>query len=339
MQKKQVVTFGEIMLRLSPQRIYQPLVTTKELNMGFAGAESTVAINLSFWETPAKFVTVLPNQDLGYAARNNLREHGVDTSAINFQKGRMGTYYIEYGTSVRSSKVIYDREYSAIALALLQDFDWDTIFKDAAFFFTSGITPALSESCTALCLTALKEAKAKGMTTCFDLNFRRSLWSVEKAKQVYTSYLPYVDILIGNEGAARDVFQIKPITNGTKLENAVSVAKQLKVLHSNIQTVGMTIREQQSASRNRWSGLILHGDDIFNSQELDVEIYERLGAGDAFTAGLIYGVYHVWDWQQTLDFAVAASAIKHTVPGDLCTIPEKDILSVAGGNTAAHIRR
>lgn len=339
-KKGYITAFGEIMLRLSPSEQKKPLIAVHTLNMDFAGAESTVTVNLSFWNTPSKFVTVLPDNDLGHAARNSIRNYGVDTHSIRFDKGRIGTYYIEYGASIRSSKVLYDRAKSAIAESVTDDFNWTTILKETRFFFTSGITPALSANCAESCLLALKTAKNLGVTTCLDLNYRRSLWSAEDAKKVFNSYLPFVDVLIGNQGAAFDVFGIRStLSNALETEHAANVAQQLMGLSDTVQQVAMTIRDQKSASENGWSGILWDGRTCFTSKKLTIEIVERLGGGDAFAAGILHGMYHHWSSEKTLDFAVSASAIKHTVPGDLCLVSASDILEVANGNTSGYVKR
>ncbi len=326
------------MLRLTPASPYAPLVSARSLDLRFAGAESNVAADLAFWGTPAKFVTSLPTNDLGQSAVNNLREFGVDTTAIVRKDGRIGTYYIEYGTSIRPSKVLYDRQYSAIARATVEDFDWDALFQELSHFFLSGITPALSESCAQLSLLALQKARQHGVATCFDLNFRRALWTAERARPVYTSFLPYINVMIGNAGSAADVFGIQgSSTSGA--EQAESVARQLLDLHNGIRQVSMTIREQFSASHNLWKGITWDGQQLLTSPEFDLEVIERLGGGDAFAAGILHASYHQWEPQAALDFAVAASALKHTVPGDICTVSEQDILEAAEGKVAGYIKR
>jgi len=320
------------MLRLSPAKALEPLLSAKELVKAYAGAESTVAINMAHWGGTSEFVTILPKNDLGYGARNNLREFGVNTDKIQFADGRIGTYYIEYGASIRPGKVTYDRQYSAISLAKKEDFNWQELFKDVHTFFCTGITPALSEELVEITASAFKTAKELGVRTCFDLNYRRTLWSGKEAKSAIEKILPYVEVVFGNAGALHDVF-------GIKTDAAQSQFDAIQNLCENVKYISITRRDQISAGKNGWSGSLFAEGEIFQSKEITVDIADRLGTGDAFAAGIIHGLIKSWNPQQTLDYAVAASALKHTIPGDLCLISEEDILEVANGNLAGYIKR
>jgi len=327
-----ILTFGEIMLRLSPTQTLEPLIRAKELNKAYAGAESTVAANIAFWGGDAEFVTLLPENDLGYGARNDLRTYGVITDRIPFREGRMGTYYIEYGSSIRGGKVTYDRQYSAISLAQSKDFDWHQLFQGVEVFFCTGITPALSTDLKQITLEAFRVAKELGVKTAFDLNYRRTLWSTQEAKNTFMKILPFVDILFGNRGVAKDVF-------GFEAEDTSELINKFLSLCYQVTHVGITHREHLSAQRNGWSGSLFTRGKFYDSQKMEIEVTDRLGTGDAFAAGLLYGIMEDWTPQQTLEFGVAASGVKHTIPGDLCLFPMEGIMEVASGNTSGYIKR
>lgn len=314
-----VVTFGEIMLKLSPLS-YQRFSQSSAMNVEYAGAEANVAVSLSNFGVMTEFVSKLPKNELGEAAANRLRQFDVDVSGIVRGGERIGIYFVEKGASQRPSKVIYDRTHSAIAEAQKSDFYWDRIFQDADWFHFTGITPALSDTLSEICLDACKAAKERKITISCDLNYRNKLWSREKAKLVMTELCKYVDVCIANEEDATNVFGIEAKgsdVNGGVLDvqSYTSVASQLQSRFG-FKLVAITMRESLSASDNNWSAILYDGEKTYKSRKYGIHIVDRIGGGDSFDAGLIYGCLQGFDKQKTLDFAVAASCLKHTIEGD-----------------------
>jgi 2-dehydro-3-deoxygluconokinase len=329
------------MLRLSPLAAHERLAKTNALKMGFAGAESNVAVSLAILGQRVCFVTVLPPNPLGDAAGNSLREFGVDTHFIRRDGDRIGTYFIEYGASIRATQVVYDRAGSAIAQLQPGTFDWEAILNGKTWLHVTGITPALSENCAAECRTAMEAARRLGLKVSFDPNYRRTLWSREKAGRVITGLLPFVNVLFANAGAAADVFNIQtgsPASWEEHQEAARIAAKALAGL-GNFDLLALTIRDHPSASQNDYAGMLFDGKEFFESKKYHFELIERLGGGDAFTAGVLHGLCQGWDHHQTVEFATAASALKHTIPGDLNILSEVEILEVAGGNVTGKVKR
>lgn len=337
-----VVTFGEIMLRLSPSG-YQRLVQAKSLDVTFGGGEANVAVSLAGYGVPARFVTKLPKNDMGRACKGELARWGVDTSCIAEGGDRLGIYYCEKGASQRPSKVVYDRAGSAIAEADPADFDWDKIFEGAEWFHFTGITPAISDKAAAITLEACKKAKEKGVTVSCDLNYRKKLWTREKARQVMTELMQYVDVLIANEEDAADVFGIRAeatdITKGEiNLAGYQSVARQL-VDAFHFKKVAITLRESISASCNNWSALLYDGKEFYSSKKYTIQIVDRVGGGDSFGGGLIYGLTQGYDCQQALEFAVAASCLKHTIEGDFNLMTVDEVKALMGGDGSGRVQR
>lgn len=337
-----VVTFGEIMLRLSPPG-YQRLSQAHSLEMTFGGGEANVAVSLSNFGVPARFVTRLPDNDLGKACAGELKRWGVDTSGIGYGGDRIGIYFCEKGASQRPSKVTYDRAGSAIAEAGPEDFDWDAIFEGAQWFHFTGITPALGDSVAAAVLEACRKAKQRGIIISCDLNYRKKLWSREKARSVMTGLMEYVDVLIANEEDAADVFGIRAqqsdVTQGRISEEGYrQVARQLSETFSFAKTA-ITLRESVSASHNNWSALLYDGKEFYSSQKYSIQIVDRVGGGDSFGAGLIYGLSNQYSCQETLDFAVAASCLKHTVEGDFNLVNVSEVKALAGGDGSGRVQR
>lgn len=332
-----VVTFGEIMLKLSPLS-YQRFLQASAMNVEYAGAEANVAVSLSNYGIDTMFISKLPKNELGDAAVNRLRQFGVDVSEIVRGGDRMGIYFVEKGASQRSSRVIYDRTHSAIAEAKKCDFDWDRIFQDVNWFHFTGITPALSDTLAEICLDACKAAKGRNITISCDLNYRNKLWPCEKARLVMTELCKYVDVCIANEEDAANVFGIEAKNsdvNGGALDvhSYEAVASQLQSRFG-FKLVAITLRESLSASDNNWSAILYDGERIYESRKYGVHIVDRIGGGDAFGAGLIYGIVQGFDKQKALDFAVAASCLKHTVEGDfnLVSVSEVEQLMNSNGN-------
>ncbi|MDR2104013.1 MAG: sugar kinase, partial [Treponema sp.] len=324
---KKIITFGEIMLRLAPEGYYR-FIQARSYGATYGGGEANAAVSLALFGMDAAFVTKLPKHEIGQAAVNKLREFGVDTSFIARGGSRVGIYFLEKGASQRPSKVIYDRAHSALAEAQAEDFDWNRIFENAAWFHFTGITPALSDSAAALCLGACKTAKAKGLWVSCDLNYRNNLWSREKAGEVMGKLMEYVDLCIANEEDAANVFGIKPASGDVYAgkinhEGYKEVASALTKRFGFKQTA-ITLRESLSANDNNWSAMLFDGGEYFFSKKYPVHIVDRVGGGDSFGAGLIYGNLQGLGPQERLEFAVAASCLKHSIEGDfnLATVDE-----------------
>ncbi len=338
-----VVTFGELMLRLAPEG-YLRFVQADKFTVTFGGGEANVAVSLANYGVDAAFVSKLPNNDIGQAAVNSLRRFGVDTASIVRGGDRIGIYFLEKGASQRPSKVIYDRAASAIALAKREDFDWDKIFEGVNWFHFTGISPALSDAAAEITMDAVKAAKAKGITVSCDLNYRKKLWSKAKAKEVMTSLMPYVDVLIANEEDSADVFGIKAddtdISKGAlNKEGYKSVAKKL-VDAFGFKYVAITLRGSISANDNKWSAMLYNGKDYFFSKEYMIHIVDRVGGGDSFGGGLIYGMLHFpEDNQKVIEFAVGASCLKHSIEGDYNMVSVDEVLKLIEGDGSGRVQR
>jgi 2-dehydro-3-deoxygluconokinase len=337
-----VITFGEIMLRLAPVG-YERFVQSKEFGAVYGGGEANVAVSLANYDKEAYFVTKLPKHEIGQAAVNELRRFGVNTDYIVRGGERVGIYYCEKGTSQRPSKVIYDRAHSAIAEAKRGEFDWKKIFDGAEWFHFTGITPALSEECAALTLEAVKAAKEAGVTVSVDLNYRKKLWSREKAGQVMADIVKHCDVVIANEEDAEMVFGIKAsetdITGGhLSDEGYKDVARQL-VERFDLKYVAITLRESFSATHNGWSGMLYDGKEFYKSKRYDMHITDRVGGGDSFGGGLIYGLTSGMDNQVSLEFAVAASCLKHTIEGDFNMVSVEEVKTLAEGDASGRVQR
>lgn len=337
-----VVTFGEIMLRLAPQG-YLRFTQVDNFQATYGGGEANVAVSLANFGLDATFVTKLPKHAIGQAAVNDLRRYGVDTTKITRGGERVGIYFLEKGASQRASSVIYDRAYSAIAEATTADFNWDEIFKDATWFHFTGITPALGDNVTAICLEACKAAKAKGITISCDLNYRKKLWTTEKAGHVMATLMEYVDVCIANEEDAEKVFGIKAegtdVTGGAlSHEGYKDVAKKLSDKF-NFKYVAITLRGSISASDNKWAAMLFDGSEYYFSKEYPVHIVDRVGGGDSFGAGLIYSLLNKYSAQNTIEFAVAASCLKHSIEGDYNRVSIEEVQALAGGDGSGRVQR
>ncbi len=336
------VTFGELMLKLSPIA-YGRLIQAHQLNVEYSGAEANVAVSLSTFGVPTSFVSAVPNNVLGEAAINALRHYGVDTSLMVKSGDRLGIYFAEKGASQRPSMVVYDRKGSAIANATNAEFEWDAIFADAEWFHFTGITPALSDSLAGICLEACRVAKAKGIIISCDLNYRKKLWSREKACNVMTDLCQYVDVCIANEEDAADVFNItaehSDVNRGNIDEQSYApVVKQLQQRFG-FKYVAITLRESISASDNNWSAILYDGNKIYNSRKYSIHLVDRIGGGDSFGAGLIYGLMEYHEAQQALEFAVAASCLKQTIEGDFNLVKVNEVQQLLQGNASGRIQR
>lgn len=330
------------MMRLAPTG-YLRMSQTKQLEMTFGGGEANVAVSLANYGKEARFVTGLPDNDIGAACKGELRRWGVDISKIVTKPGRMGIYFCEKGASQRPSKVIYDRADSVVSKLGVADFNWDDILEDAEWFHFTGITPALSDSMAEATLAACQTAKKKGIPISCDLNYRKKLWSKEKAGQVMGGLMPYVDLLIANEEDAADVFGIHAaatdITKGEiNLDGYRSVAEQL-MERFGVKKVAITLRESVSASCNHWSALLYDGKELYVSKKYTMQIVDRVGGGDSFGGGLIYGLTEGYDCQKALEFAVAASCLKHSIEGDFNAVSVAEVTALAGGDGSGRVQR
>lgn len=337
-----VITFGEIMLRLTPVG-YDRFVQAHAFNTTYGGGEANVAVSLAHYGIDVGFVTKLPTHEIGQAAVNFLRQFGVDTSYIIRGGERVGIYFLEKGASQRPSKVIYDRIGSSIAKAAKEDFNWKKIFDGAEWFHFTGITPALSDNAAEICLDACKAAKANNMTVSCDLNYRKNLWSREKAGQVMAQLMEYVDVCIANEEDASNVFGIKAdntdITSGKLSHEAYkSVAKKLAD-RFNFKKVAITLRGSISANDNNWAAMLYDGSEYYFSKSYLIHIVDRVGGGDSFGAGLIYSFVTGAKLQQALEFSVAASCLKHTIEGDFNHVSVDEVKSLAGGDGSGRVQR
>ena len=315
------------------------------MEFSFGGGEANVAVSLANYGLDAVYVTKLPAHAIGQAAVNSLRRCGVDTSMIVRGGDRIGIYYNEKGASQRGSVCIYDRAHSAIQESTPSDFDWDVIFKGADWFHFTGITPALGPNMVNACRDACKAAKAHGVRISCDLNYRGKLWSCQQAREAMTDLCQYVDVCISNEEDAKDVFGIEAegsdVREG-KLNEAgyLSVAKQLADRFG-MEKVGITLRESHSASDNGWSALLYNAQsgEYFFSRKYEIQIVDRVGGGDSFAAGLIYSILTGKTDKQAVEFASAASALKHTIEGDFNMVSVAEVEKLAGGDISGRIQR
>lgn len=340
--RKKIVTFGEIMLRLAPEGYYR-FVQAESYGATYGGGEANVAVSLANYGFDACFVTKLPAHEIGQGAVNALRRFGVDTSMIVRGGSRVGIYFLEKGASQRPSKVIYDREGSSIAMASKEDFDWEKIFEGAEWFHFTGITPALNDSVAEICCDACKAAREAGVKISCDLNYRNKLWSREKAGRVMGDLCQYVDVCIANEEDAADVFGIKASRTDVHAgevnhEGYKDVARQLGERFG-FEKVAITLRESLSANDNLWSALLYDGEAYYFSKKYQMHIVDRVGGGDSFGGGLIAACLNGYDAQRTIEFAVAASCLKHSVEGDFNMVSMDEVWKLAGGDASGRVQR
>lgn len=337
-----VVTFGEIMLRLAPEG-YLRFTQADKFGVVYGGGEANVSVSLANYGLDSAFVTKLPAHEIGQSAINALRRYGVDTSMVVRGGDRVGIYFNEKGASQRPSKVIYDRAGSSIATAKPEDFDWAKIFEGADWFHFTGITPALGQNVADICLEACKAAKAAGVKISCDLNFRKKLWSREQAQKTMSELCKYVDVCISNEEDAHDVFGIDAENTdiaGGKLnhEGYKSVARQLAEKFG-FEKVAITLRSSISANDNDWAALLYDGKDYCFSKSYHMHIVDRVGGGDSFGGGLIYSCLMGYSTQDAVEFAVAASCLKHSIEGDFNAVSVAEVQALAGGNGTGRIQR
>ena len=338
------LTFGEIMLRLkSPglERFFQ----SPMLEATFGGGEANVAVSLSNYGKDAAFLTVLPENVIGDECVHELRKFGVDTTRILRGKGRMGIYYLETGANQRPSKVVYDREFSSMALAKPGDIDWDKAFEGVSWFHITGITPAISESAMELSLESVKEAKKRNITVSCDLNYRKNLWKYGKsAPEVMCELAKYVDVAIANEedcqkslGVTVDVHVESGELDRSKYEE---LSNKVLAAYPNMKMIAITLRESHSANWNGWAACLNDGKQFYVSKKYEIQnIVDRVGGGDSFAGGLIYGLSTYEDKQQALEFAVAASCLKHSIPGDFNRVSVNEVTTLMKGDGSGRVQR
>ena len=340
--RKKVVTLGEIMLRLSPPGNTR-FVQSDSFDVVYGGGEANVAVSCANYGHDAYFVTKLPEHEIGQSAVNALRKYGVMTDYIARGGDRVGIYYLETGVAMRPSKVIYDRAHSAIAEADAADFDFDRIMEGADWFHWSGITPAISDKAAELTRLACEAAKRHGVTVSVDLNFRKKLWTKEKAQSVMKPLMKYVDVCIGNEEDAELCLGFKPdadVESGhTDAEGYKEIFRRMSE-EFEFSYVISTLRESFSASHNGWKAMIYNGKEFYVSKHYDIDpIVDRVGGGDSFSGGIIHGLRTKPTQREALDFAVAASALKHTVSGDFNLVSVAEVEALAGGDASGRVQR
>jgi len=337
-----VVTFGEIMLRLAPNGYYR-FFQDDQLQATFGGGEANVAVSLANFGVDTAYVTKLPKHAIGQAAVNSLRYFGIDTNSIVRGGDRVGIYYLEKGASQRGSVCIYDRAHSAIQEAKPSDFNWEEILKGADWFHFTGITPALGPNMVEACKEACLACKKLGVKVSCDLNYRGKLWTRDEAREAMSELCKYVDVCISNEEDAKDVFGIEAENTdiyGGKLnhEGYKSVAKQLKDKFG-FEKVAITLRTSLSANDNDWAGMLFDGENYCFSKSYHLHIVDRVGGGDSFGAGLIYSLINGYDTQKAINFAVAASALKHSIEGDFNRVSVAEVEKLAGGDASGRVQR
>ncbi len=336
------VTFGEVMMRLNP-RGYERFLQADAFEVSYAGGEANVAVSLASFGRQARFVSKVPDNDIGQCAVNALRRYGVDTGCVLRGGERLGIYFVEKGASQRPSKVIYDRARSALSQARPEDFDWDRIFSDADWFHWTGITPALGGALPEICLDACRAARKRNIPVSCDLNYRKKLWSRERAGEVMSELMPYVNVCIANEEDAKDVFGIEAEDSDVEAgrlsrEGFCSVARQL-MERFGFDKVAITLRTSISATDNQWAGMLYTKEGVFFSPTYPIHIVDRVGGGDSFAGGLIYSLLAGSPPQDAVDFAVAASCLKHTIERDFNLTSVREVTELKNGNASGRVQR
>ncbi len=341
---KKYITFGEIMLRLKSPNL-ERFLQSPLLEATFGGGEANVAVGLARFGLNVAYLSVIPNNPIGDACIRELRGQGVDTSSIVRKGDRLGMYFLEAGANQRPSNVIYDRSHSAIAEASPGDINWDKVFDGASWFHISGITPAISLSASELSLEAVKKAKEKGITVSCDLNYRGKLWKYGKsAPEVMGELVKYADIIIGNEEDCQKSLGVKvdiDVESGRlQVEKYEELTNKILKLYPNIKKIAITLRESHSANHNGWSAVLNNRKEFFISKKYEIHnIVDRVGGGDTFAAGLIYGLNKLDNAKKALEFAVAASCLMHSIPGDLPLLSVEEVKNLAGGATSGRVQR
>ena len=337
-----VVTMGEIMMRLSTNGNSR-FVQSNNFDVVYGGGEANVAVSLANYGHDAYFVSKLPAHEIGQCAVNSLRQMGVNTAFIARGGERIGIYFLETGASMRPSKVIYDRAHSAISEAKVEDFDFDAIFEGAEWFHWTGITPALGKQAQQVLEQALICAKKHNVTVSVDLNYRKKLWTPAQAQKCMTNLMKYVDVCIGNEEDAEKCLGFKPgktdVTSGDlEMDGYKDIFAKMKEQFG-FKYIATSLRESHSASDNGWSALAYDGKEFYRSKKYEIRIVHRVGGGDSFSGGFIHGLLKYGDYKQALEFAVAASALKHTIPGDFNLVSESEVETLMNGDASGRVQR
>ncbi|MBQ0010660.1 MAG: sugar kinase [Ruminococcus sp.] len=337
-----IVTMGEIMLRLSP-RGNERFVQSQSFDVVYGGGEANVSVSLANYGHDSYFVSKLPEHEIGQCAVNALRGLGVQTDYIARGGDRIGIYYLETGASMRPSKVIYDRAHSAISEADISDFDFDAIFEGADWFHWTGITPALGKKAQTVLEEALKAAKRHNVTVSVDLNYRKKLWTPDEARECMTRLMKYVDVCIGNEEDAEKCLGFRAgdtdVTTGNlELGGYQKIFTEMREKFG-FRYIATSLRESYSASDNGWSALAYDGKEFYRSRHYDIRIVDRVGGGDSFSGGFIHGLLRYGDFKKALEFAVAASALKHTITGDFNLVSEKEVETLMNGDASGRVQR
>lgn len=339
--KQLIVGYGELLLRLTPSKYGGLIEQSEALKMGFAGAEANIIADLALLGHKTAFATAFPQNPLGRKAGQFLQGYGINTDTVVWDNGRMGTYYIEHGSSIRGTRVTYDRVASSVTQAKLNQAYWEKVFADAGYFILTGVTPALSEICRENIQAALEVARSMDVKVMFDLNYRRTLWPKDEAKRSFESILPYVQILCANVGSAYDVFDVttSDIYDMESLKIATKEATDALNELGDFEWTAMTMRLQTNANDNELAGLLVKHGVYHFSASIPTHITDRLGGGDAFAAGIIHGIAHNWEPEQTVNFATAAFAATQTLQGDINYMTEQELLQIASGSVKGHVQR
>lgn len=341
MKRNKIVGYGELLLRLTPSNHSQLIDQATSLNLSFGGSESNIISNLSNLGHNTKMITSFPNNSLGKSANRFLRSFGVNTDDIIFRNGRIGTYFIEHGASLRSSKIIYDRLDSCFSKEKVDDKVWNNVFNNCSYFVLSGITPSLSKECQDNVLRSVKIAKSNKVKIVFDLNFRRNLWNEKEAFDFVSKIINDVDILIGNTGSISDIFgyKYKSSNNFSELENTTKDACEFISKDFSFDLIALTIRNQINATYNQLGGLIKVDGKYFNGKSFEMDIIDRIGGGDAFSSGIIHGLIKGYNPQEIINFSNSCFALTQTIKGDINYFDEEDILEFGSDNYSGHIKR
>lgn len=339
---KKVVGFGDFIVRLSPPG-YQRFIQCRQFDINYTGAEANVLVSLSMMGVPTEFVTRLPKNDIARTGLAELRKYNVGVDHVAFGGERMGLFYLEKGASQRPSKVIYDRKYTAIAEASKEDFDWEAIFEDAQWLHSTGITPALSKTMPEVYTHAIKEAKKRGVQVSCDLNYRKNMWTEAEAKACMEKVLPDMDLVIANEEDAEKVLGIKAaetdvVAGKLNKDGYVDVAAQICEKYG-VAEVAITLRRSISASDNEWGAMLYSGGKAYFSKTYPIHIVDRVGGGDSFAAGLLYGKVHGFDPQKTIEYAAAASCLKHSMELDFNLSTEEEVIRLMEGDGSGRVQR
>jgi len=339
---KKIVGFGDMLVSFAPPG-YLRFIQAGSMDVNYTGAEANVLVSLSQFKLDTEFVTRLPDNPISRCAEAWMNKFRVGTRHIVHGGDRIGVIYTERGASQRASSVVYDRKNTSIATAQPEDFDWNKIFEDAGWFHFTGITAALSDSCAEICLQACKAAKAKGLTVSCDLNYRKKLWTEEKARSVMEVLVRYVDVLIANEEDADKVLGIKAentdVTTGKLDRNGYTEVAHKLCKTYGVKKVGITLRRSLSASDNAWSAMLYDGEKAYFSREYMIHIVNRVGGGDSFTAALIYALNQNFDAQHAIEFAAAASCLKHSIEQDFNLVSVEEVEKLAAGDASGRVQR